>query len=79
MNCTECEKERAVSSRGTTISRGSIEMPSQPTRPKAQTPAVALVTIGVRMPTVLRRYSASASSSAPTVTAKMPIICISYW
>ncbi len=78
MNCTECENERAVSSKGTTISSGSIDTSSQPTRPKAQIPAVALVMIGVTMPTVLRMYTASASSSSPTVAAKMPTICSSY-
>ena len=79
MNCTACENERAVSNSGTTINSGSIEMPSQPTSPNAQMPAVRLVTMGVRMPTVLRMYSASARISAPTVTAKMPSICASYW
>ena len=67
-----------MSNSGTTISKGSMEIPSQPTKPNAQIAATRLVMMGVKMPTVLRMYNASANNNAATVTAKMPNIWRSY-
>ncbi len=79
MNCTQCENERATSSRGTTISSGSIGDLSQPTKPKPHTAATRLVTIGVTTPTTLRMYSTSDSTRAPMVMQAIHNICDSYW
>ena len=79
MNWTQWEKDRATSSSGTTISRGSIGDLSQPTKPKPQMAATALVTMGVTTPTTLRMYSTSDRIRAPMVMAAIQIICFWYW
>src|SRR3546814_3567871 len=76
--CSSDLDDRATSNSGTIISSGSIGDFSQPTKPKPQTAATRLVTIGVTMPTTLRMYNASARINAPSVTAKIQNICASY-
>src|SRR3546814_5418798 len=69
--CSSDLDDRATSNSGTIISSGSIGDFSQPTKPKPQTAATRLVTIGVTMPTTLRMYNARARIHAPSVTAKI--------
>ena len=48
------EKERATNSSGTTMIKGSIGSPSQPTKPKPQMAATILTASGVTTPGILR-------------------------